>query len=273
MIDRALFRLARLGTGLSAVAERPWVGRLVLPLVGLIAVWWAATAVFTPAPWLFPSPERVVAAAIRHHRDLLANGVVTGVEIVLGLAVGVVLGVATAVVTALVPWTARLVMPAVVIVQALPVFALAPLLVTWFGFGLASKVVMASLIIFFPVTAALHDGLSRLDPGLLDLARSAKATRAQTFLHLRLPSAMPALASGLRMAATVAPIGAVIGEWVGASQGLGLMMMHANARLQTDTMFAALAVLALLSLVVRAGVELLTRRLAPWAPESGPSFL
>mgnify|MGYP001765739941 CR=1 FL=1 len=262
----------RVSSPLIALSTRI-IARLVLPAAGLVGLWWAVVVVFAVPPYMLPAPDRVVAAAIRLWPSLVAEGAITGLEIVVGLAVGVVLGVGVAALAALVPWTARLIMPAVVIVQALPVFAVAPILVLWFGFGLASKIVMASLIIFFPVTAAFHDGLSRLDPGLGDLARLCGASRAQTFFHLRLPAALPALVSGLRMAATVAPIGAVIGEWVGASHGLGLMMMHANARMQTDVMFAALAVLAVLAVVLRAAVELLTRRLAPWAPESGPTFL
>jgi putative hydroxymethylpyrimidine transport system permease protein len=160
-------------------------------------------------------------------------------------------------------------MPAVIVVQALPVFAIAPVLVLWFGFGLASKVVMASLVIFFPVASTLHEGLSRTDPGLLDLARLNRAGRLRTFLLIRWPAAIPDLVAGLRMAAGVAPIGAIIGEWVGASSGLGLMMMHANARLQTDVMFAALTVLAAMALLARAAVDLLTRNWASWAPVSG----
>ena len=256
---------------LTSVARR--LGAAVLPLAVLVAAWWAIVVVFAPPPFLLPGPDRVVLALIRQAGPLAGNGAVTALEIVLGLLGGVVLGVGAAVIMTLIPWTARLVMPAIIVVQALPVFAIAPILVLWFGFGLASKIVMATLVIFFPVTASLHDGLSRLDPGLLDLARLHKASRFDTFRYLRLPAAVPSLVSGLRMAATVAPIGAIIGEWVGASQGLGLLMMHANARLQTDVMFAALAVLAVMAVALRALVEILTRRWAPWAPETGPAFL
>ncbi|MCC8237438.1 ABC transporter permease [Pinisolibacter aquiterrae] len=245
----------------------------LLPLALLVAAWGVAVAVLAPPPYLLPGPDRVVLALIRQAGPLAENGAITALEIVLGLLGGVVLGVGTAVIMTLIPWTARLLMPAIVVIQALPVFAIAPVLVLWFGFGLASKIVMATLVIFFPVTASLHDGLSRLDPGLVDLARLHKATRFDTFRFLRLPAAVPALVSGLRMAATVAPIGAIIGEWVGASKGLGLLMMHANARLQTDVMFAALLVLAVMAVALRGLVEILTRRWAPWAPETGPAFL
>jgi putative hydroxymethylpyrimidine transport system permease protein len=254
----------RLGRGLAAT---------MIPLVAVLAAWSAIVLVFAPPPFLLPGPDRVAFAFARHFGALMENGAITALEIVLGLVCGVVFGVAAAIGMALAPWTARLVLPVIVVVQTLPVFAIAPVLVLWFGFGLASKIVMATLVIFFPVTASLHDGLSRLDPGLVDLARLHRASRFDEFRFLRLPAAVPALVSGLRMAATVAPIGAIIGEWVGASKGLGLLMMHANARLQTDLMFAALALLAVFAVALRAAIERLTRSWAPWAPETGPAFL
>lgn len=245
---------------------------LVAVFVGLAAAWWALVLVVAPPPFLLPGPDRVALAFVARFDELMRNALITGGEILLGLAAGVGLGIATALVMGLVPWTARLIQPVVVVIQALPVFAIAPVLVLWLGFGLASKIVMAAIVVFFPVASALHDALSRADPRLLDLARLHRATTAQTFRLIRLPGAVPGLVSGLRMAATLAPIGAIIGEWVGASQGLGLMMMHANARMQTDVMFAALVLVAVLALVLRAAVDLLTRRWAPWAPESGGSL-
>src|SRR5690606_30394795 len=141
-------------------------------------------------------------------------------------------------------------MPMLVVSQALPVFALAPLLVLWLGYGLTSKVAMAVLIIYFPVTAAFLDGLRRTEPGWLELARTMDASPAAILRHIRIPAALPALASGLRVAAAVAPIGAIVGEWVGSSAGLGYLMLHANARMQVDLMFAALLVLAVMALLL-----------------------
>jgi putative hydroxymethylpyrimidine transport system permease protein len=247
--------------------------RLTSVLGGLLVAWWVLVAITAPPPFLLPGPDRVAAAFVARFPELMAHAAVTGGEILVGLALGVGLGVATAVVTGLVPWTARIVQPAVIVLQALPVFAIAPVLVLWLGFGLASKIVMAAIVIFFPVASSLSDAVARADPGLLDLARLNRATTAQTFRYIRLPGAVPGLVSGLRMAATLAPIGAIIGEWVGASSGLGLMMMHANARMQTDVMFAALVLVAVMALTLRLVVDLLTRRWAPWAPESGASLL
>ena len=159
-------------------------------------------------------------------------------------------------------------MPLLVVSQALPVFALAPLLVLWLGYGMASKVAMAVLIIYFPVTAAFFDGLRRTEPGWLELARTMNATRWASCGTSGCPAALPALASGLRVAAAVAPIGAVVGEWVGSSAGLGYLMLHANARMQVDLMFAALLVLAGMALPCGSQSTAAAGRWRDWQPES-----
>ncbi|MHA1566556.1 MAG: ABC transporter permease, partial [Alphaproteobacteria bacterium] len=162
-------------------------------------------------------------------------------------------------------------MPVLVVSQAIPVFALAPILVLWFGYGLAPKVVMATLIIYFPVTAAFHDGLRRTDPGWLDLAQTMGATRWSMLRHVRLPAALPAFGSGLRVAAAVAPIGAIVGEWVGSSAGLGYYMLLMNGRVQTAAMFAALFILALVAVTIYFAVDITLRLALPWQPDSDPS--
>lgn len=145
----------------------------------------------------------------------------------------------------------RYLMPLVVVTQTLPVFAIAPLLVIWFGFGIGSKIVMAALIIFFPVASAFYDGLKSTSSTWLDLAQSWKMSRFQTLLYFRIPAALPSLMTGLKVAATIAPIGAVVGEWAGAAGGLGFVMLQANARTQTDVVFASLVLLALSAWALR----------------------
>jgi putative hydroxymethylpyrimidine transport system permease protein len=156
----------------------------------------------------------------------------------------------------------------VLVLQAFPVFVLAPILVLWFGFGMASKVVMTAIIIFFPVASAFTDGLNRTERAILDAASLTKASHWQVLTRLRMPLALPSLISGLRVAAPLAPLGAVIGEWVGASAGLGFVMIQSNARMQTDTMFAAMAILAVMAVLLRLIVDLSTAHLAPWAKET-----
>ncbi|PVW86148.1 ABC transporter permease, partial [Klebsiella pneumoniae] len=178
-------------------------------------------------------------------------------EILSGLALGVTLGVTLALGMILSPRLQRWLMPLVLTSQAIPVFALAPLLVLWLGFGMSAKVAMAVLVIFFPVTSAFFDGLRRVNQEYLDLARSMNASFGAQLRHVRLMAALPALGSGLRMAAAVAPIGAIIGEWVGSAEGLGYVMLNANARLQTDICFAALFILVLLTLLLWLAVDTL----------------
>jgi len=193
---------------------------------------------------------------------------VTGAEIVGGLLLGVLFGAATALIMAGFRPARRWLMPVLVVSQAVPVFALAPILVLWLGFGVASKVAMATLVIYFPVTTALFDGLRRTETGWLDLARTMDARRSAVLWRLRLPAALPAFASGVRVAAAIAPIGAVIGEWVGASSGLGYLMLHANARMQTDLMFASLIVLAAFAVGLYALIDAALRRAMPWQPDT-----
>ena len=162
-------------------------------------------------------------------------------------------------------------LPVLVVTQAIPVFALAPILVLWLGYGLLPKVVMATLIIYFPVTAAFYDGLRRTETGWLDLAQTMRASKYNILRQIRLPAAMPAFASGLRVAAAVAPIGAVVGEWVGASAGLGYYMLLMNGQVQTDAMFAALFILALVATTIYYTIDSLLRRLISWQNESDPS--
>ena len=140
---------------------------------------------------------------------------------------------------------------------------------------MASKVAMATLIIYFPVTASFMDGLRHTESGWLDLATTMVADDRRrgwaVLWHIRIPAALPALASGLRVAAAVAPIGAIVGEWVGSSAGLGYVMLHANGRMQIDLMFAALLVLSLFALVIYFTIDRLLRRALPWQPDSAPT--
>ncbi|MDT8345512.1 MAG: ABC transporter permease [Thermohalobaculum sp.] len=230
-----------------------------------IALWQALVWATGVPPFILPGPGRV-AVALWDARLLLAQHfTVTAAEVIAGIVLGSALGALTAVQLVAAPRLARAVMPVLVFTQAVPVFALAPLLTLWLGYGIWSKIAMTLLIIYFPVASAFLDGLRRTDPGLLDLAQTMGAGRGRTLVFLRLPAALPAFASGLRLAAVYAPIGAVIGEWVGASQGLGYLMLLANGRAKTDLMFAALIVLALMTVALHAGVGALGRRLDAYA--------
>ncbi len=239
-------------------------------LIVLACAWQAIVWLAAPPRYILPAPLDVAGTVLARRAYLLDNALVTLGEIALGLTAGITLGIATAIAVTLLPRLGRLVWPIVLVVQAFPVFVLAPVLVLWFGFGMASKVVMTTLIIFFPVASAFADGLRRTPGDLIDAARLTPASRWREFADIRIPLAMPSLVSGLRVAAPLAPLGAVIGEWVGASAGLGFVMVQANARMQTETMFAAMAIVALFALVLRRAVDLIEPWLMPWAAPAQP---
>lgn len=242
--------------------------RPLITLTGLLLIWWAITA-FTAIPsYMLPSPIKVAEALVAQRQTLLGATLTTFTEIMLGLACGTLLGAGLALGMVFSPLLQRWLLPLLLLSQAIPVFALAPLLVLWFGFGMASKVVMAVLVIFFPVTASFFDGLRRADLGWLDLARTMNASPWAILRHVRLYAALPAFGSGLRVATAIAPIGAIIGEWVGSSAGLGYVMMNANARIQTDVMFAALSILSVLTILLWVLVDRMLKRILFWAPDT-----
>ena len=206
-------------------------------------------------PYLLPGPWAVAQALVAHRGELAPAALLTAAATLIGLAMGAGLGMALALWMAAWPKLGRALAPVLIVSQTIPVFALAPILTLWLGFGLAPKLAMVVLITFAPVAQALHDGLRALPPVRSDLAQVMGASRRAVLWHLALPGALPQLASGLRLAAVYAPLGAVIGEWMGGAQGLGALMLHANGRMKTDLMFAALLVVIALALLLQAAVN------------------
>ena len=235
---------------------------------GLLLFWQALVIFLDIPPYILPGPDKVI-ISIHDNADLLwENTLVTMSEMLLGLVLGVIAGIFLALqlvyFSSLRPWL----LPILLITQAIPTFAMAPIIMLWFGYGLASKVVMTILMIFFPVATCCYDGLRHTHRDWLDMAETMGGNRYTVIKHIRWPSALPALASGLRVAVVVAPIGAVVGEWVGSSAGLGYMMLQANARLWVDQMFAALSVLAFCSISLYFMTDRLMRWLIPWQQET-----
>lgn len=238
---------------------RGWRAGLAAALLGLAL--WQAIIWATGMPRFILPPPVLVAETIWQSRALLAeHALVTLSEVLIGLVLGAVLGGLSAIALSASPMARALVQPMLVFSQAIPVFALAPFLTLWLGFGLGSKIAMALIIIYFPVTSSFFDALMRTHQDWLGMARVMGATPMRVMWHVRIPAALPGFASGLRLAAVYAPIGAIIGEWVGASKGLGYLMLLANGRAKTDLMFAALIILAILTLLLHAGVNKLCEK-------------
>ncbi|WP_027349937.1 ABC transporter permease [Halotalea alkalilenta] len=230
----------------------------------LLLAWQLLVMLLRPPAYLLPDPLSVFETLIARISLIAPHAWVTLVEMLLGLAVGVSGGVLTALALASSALLRRPLLPLLIASQAVPLFALAPLMMLWFGYGMTPKVLMAALIIYFPVASTCYDGLRQTERGWLDLALIMRASPLRIMLLVRLPAALPSFCSGLRLAAICAPIGAVIGEWAGASAGLGYLMIQANAQMQTALMFAALLVLIVFALLLYAATELVARWLLPW---------
>ena len=241
--------------------------RFLLSAVALLLLWQVMVRVTAPPAYILPGPWPVAVALVVNFPQLLGHLGITAAEILGGLFLGTLLGMGCAVAMIGSSLLRGWLQPLLVISQALPVFALAPLLVLWFGYGIGSKMVMAVLIIFFPVASSFYQGMRRTPPELLDLARIMDGRRWAVLCRIVIPFGLPSLAAGVRMAAAVAPIGAVVGEWVGSSAGLGYYMLHANGRMQIAEMFAALVLLAAFSLAMWFVVDRLMARLIYWEPE------
>jgi putative hydroxymethylpyrimidine transport system permease protein len=234
----------------------------------LIMLWQAVVTLFEAPPFILPGPLLVAGAIAANWKLLAWHAGVTLLEIATSLVLAGVLGTLTAIGMAAFRPLRAVLHPVLLLSQAIPIFALAPILTLWLGYGFWSKVTMALLIVYFPVTSSFFDGLTQTRQGWLDLAQQLGGKAALTMRYIRIPAALPSLASGLRLAAVYAPVGAIIGEWVGASQGLGYLMLFANGRAKIDLMFAALAILLVVTLSLRWITELFCRSFLLRAPHA-----
>jgi NitT/TauT family transport system permease protein len=251
-------RLAR-----AAQAARDFVPAAAL-LVGLVLLWqWIVDARHV-APYLLPSPTRIWRAFLATRHLLPAHMRTTGAEAVLGLAASIVVGIVLAALIASVGIVRRVLYPILVVSQNIPLIVLAPLLIVWFGFGMTPKVIVVALVGFFPIVVNTVDGLGNADAEMVDLVRAMGGSRLQVLWTVRVPSAVPSFFAGLKIGAAYAVIGAVIGEWVGASSGLGLYITRSQTAFRTDQVFVGIAVVAAMSIALFGAVELLAWIAMPW---------
>ena len=242
----------------------------LLAVIALLAAWQIAASSGALADalgldsFLVPSPAQI-GESLRDDRSLLAeNAWVTFREVVAGFIVALLLGVLTAVLLHLSPLLRRVSYPLVVASQTIPVIVIAPILVVWFGFGIGPKVAIIALICFFPIAVNTLDGLGTVPPDQRKLMRSLGAGRVRVLTVLEAPTALPFVLSGAKIAAAVAVIGAVFGEWAGANDGLGHLMLVDNAQLEVPRLFAAMVWLSAMAIALFACLSLIERRIAWW---------
>jgi ABC-type nitrate/sulfonate/bicarbonate transport system permease component len=251
---------------MTATAPRP-VGRWGPPLVVIAVIvlaWEAACRAAGLSPVVLPAPSRIVEQLWAFRADAVRHAWPTLWETAVGLLLSILVSIAAAVAMDRFDSVRRALQPLLVASQTVPVVAIAPLLVLWFGFGLAPKVFIVVLVTFFPVTIALLDGFAAASSEATDLLRSFGADRSQVFRKLRWPAALPSFFTGLRIAATYGVIGAVFGEYVGAYEGLGIWMQISQKAFRTDLVFGAILLSATLSVGLFGLVSAAERLLIPW---------
>lgn len=251
----------------SARRLRAAVARILPPLAlfaVVLAGWEIAVRAFGIPFYILPAPSRIAGVLVADRALLLGEAAVTLGEVMVGFAIAFIVGVMLALAIFSSRTVERAVYPLVIASQTVPVFAIAPLLVVWFGYGMLSKVVMAALIVFFPIVVNTVDGLRAADPDIVNLLKVLGARPAQIVRRVRVPAALPFVFSGTRIAIATSVIGAIIGEWVGSTRGLGYLMIHANAQLHVDLVFAVIVYLSVMATALFWTVSLVEWTALPW---------
>ncbi|WP_422371861.1 ABC transporter permease [Hoeflea sp.] len=236
----------------------------VLSVAALLAAWEIYVRMSGISALVLPAPSRVI-GQIAENRDLLwANTLPTLKATLLGFACSLSLAFALSVVIDFIPRIRRALFPVFVISQTLPLVAIAPLVVLWFGFGLTPKILLVALVTFFPMLVALVDGYQSTDRDISALLASMGASRAGIFRRARLPSAMPTFFAGLRISITYAVVAAIFAEYVGARAGLGIVILNAKNSFRPDLMLAAVVISSALTLALFAATALMQRLVLGW---------
>ncbi len=239
-----------------------WRPALVIAIV--FAAWWFVTAQELMPRYLVPSPGEVASTLVEERALLFTHSGITLYETIAGYVLATALGLLTAILIVYSRTFEKSFYPIILFSQVIPKIAIAPILIVWFGFGPEPKVILAVLIAFFPVVISGVAGLRSIDPELLELSSTMGAGRWQTFRKLRFPASLPHLFAGLKVAATLAVVGAVVGEFVGADKGLGYVLLLASGNLNAPLLFADLILMSMIGIALFVAVEVLEALLIPW---------
>jgi ABC-type nitrate/sulfonate/bicarbonate transport system permease component len=237
-------------------------------MVFILSIWEFTVWAFSVPQYILPAPSAIILALIQYRSLLLMHAGVTFTAV----AGGLIAAVAAAAVLALAmdrkKYLKQALYPLLVVSQAVPIFALAPLILIWFGAGLMPKIIIVALVCFFPLAINLVEGLSQVDPEAVELMQTMQASRLMILRSVQLPSTLPYFFSGLKIAATYSVLGAIIGEWLAARAGLGIFMLRSMHSFRTSQLFASILVVVVISLALFKLVELLARLTMPWQRET-----
>ncbi|KOO41144.1 ABC transporter permease [Priestia koreensis] len=243
------------------------IKQLFLPLgviIALLIIWEVAVSVMGIEEWILPKPHSIF-KEVWDVRDLLIlHSAQTIYETLIGLALSLGAGILIATLIDMSSKLRQAIYPLLVISQTIPIIALAPLLVMWFGYGMLPKVLVIMLVCFFPIAISLADGYRLVDRDMIRVLQSMGASRLQIFKMVKIPAALPSFFTGLRIAGTYSVMGAVIGEWLGASEGLGILLTRSSQSFLTTRVFATIFVIVLLSLIIYGLIEIIAKWTMPW---------
>lgn len=241
--------------------------KILLPpgvLIFLLLLWEYTVKILAIDKFILPAPSRILSAMTENASLLLEHSRYTMTEALLGFFLAVFLGMLIAAVMSLITVVKETVYPLIILTQTVPIMALAPLMIIWFGYGILPKVAVVTLVCFFPITVSLVEGLAKVDSDTVRLLEAMGANKLQVFKKVQFPAALPALFAGLKISAAYSIMAAVIGEWLGASKGLGIFLTRSMHSFQTEQVFAAIIVISLVSLVFFGLVEAAGRICMPW---------
>jgi ABC-type nitrate/sulfonate/bicarbonate transport system permease component len=252
---------------MSRLIAKGWRPFVVLVLFFII---WEGVSRYSQIPkWLLPAPSVIFKEAVTNYALFLPDTWASTWLAVSGLLMGSCIGISLAVLLHLIPSLKNIFYPFLILSQNIPIIVLAPLLVIWFGFGLLPKIIIITLVCFFPVTVASMDGFKNTPRELLHYMRMSGATNWQIFSKVEFPNALLPIFSGLKISATYSVMGAVISEWLGSEKGIGVFMTLSSSSFRTDRVFLAIFIIILLSLLFYSLIEIVEKRLIKWMPKEG----
>jgi NitT/TauT family transport system permease protein len=240
----------------------------VFMILGLLALWQIFCTIFKIPVWLLPSPSRVYVNTMKWSSFLPRHTWVTLYETIAGFFLALLIGLPLAIMVVYSSILRNTIYPILLVFQSVPKVAIAPLFLIWIGYGQMSKILIAAIVAFFPIVVNTATGLESVEPELLELTHSLHATKLQIFFKVRFPWALPHIFSGMKVAITLAVIGAVIGEFVGSDKGLGYLILAASGEMNTALIFGVMAILAIVGIFTFTAIDLLEKWICPWYIES-----
>ncbi|HAE42639.1 MAG TPA: ABC transporter permease [Clostridiales bacterium] len=245
------------------------IKKAFIPLfyVGILLLWQFMTTILNVPSYILPSPYVIWLELISSFPLLLMHARITVIEVLVGFSIALLMSVVLSIAMDRYKYIKELLYPMMVITQTVPIMAIAPLMMIWFGFGLTPKIIVVVLVCFFPIAVSLTEGLASVDPELIDLMRTMDANETQIFMKCKLPASLPSFFAGLRIAATYSVMGAVVSEWVGAQEGLGIFMTRVMKSYRTPALFAVIIFIIAITLIFVAIIDTIGKRAMPWTNE------